>query len=158
MNNDESNRTELVNLKKFYLIAAVICTVSAAPLIGGVINGSFANFLTIAVLVISVMILLRRPIGDLTKMPCILAIISSALSVTGYIMGRIEQYTLLGFISEYKFPIDFTAELKLTETQLDALGLVMTLGAISLISWIFITVAAVLFFINHSRVKKMIVS
>ena len=149
------DRTELMSFNKFQFIAAAICTVNAVPIIGGLLNSSFANFLTIAALVISIMILLKPSVKDITRMPCVLAIISAALSVTGFVIGRTEQYTLLSFISGYTFPIDITSEIIFTEAQLDALGLVMALGALGLISWVFITVAAVLFFINHSRIKKM---
>ena len=147
---------EMVNSSKFYLTAAVICTIGAVPIISGLINSSFANFLTIAVLVISVMILLRRQTEDFTKIPCVLGVAASILDAVNFILGRTEQYTLLGFLSDYTFPIDLTADIFFTERQMDALGLVMLIGATSLISWVFITVAAILYFINYSRSKKIL--
>ena len=155
MMDNQLTEPELINLNKFYLTAAVICTLNAVPILGGLINGSLANFLTIAVLVISVMILLKPNVEDVTKIPCILGIISAALNVTGFVIGRSEQYALLGFLSDYTFPIDITSEIIFTQNQLDSLGLVMALGALSIISWGLISVAAALFFINHSRIKKM---
>jgi len=148
------DNNDLKNDKIFQLVAAVVCTVNAAPFIGSSINGSFANILTIMVLVISVMILLRQAQAELTKMPCVLAIISAALQVGAYVIGQAEQYTLISFISDYTFPIDITTEIMLTESQLSALPLVLTLGAVSVISWVFMAVAAALFFINHNFLKK----
>jgi len=154
---ENSNNLEFISLNKFYLTAAVICAVNAVPVLGGVLNSNLANFLTIAALVISIMILLKPSVEDVTKLPCILAIISGALSVTSFMIGRARQYTLIEFISDYTFPIDMTAGPIFTDNQLGAIGLVMTLGAVSMIAWVFITVAAALFFVNHSRIKKMIV-
>ena len=150
------NNNELMNLRKFHLIAAVICTVNAVPVLGGMVNGSLANFLTVAVLVISVMILIKPQADGLTKIPCVLGIIAALLETVNYFIGRSRQYTLLEFISDYTFPLDLTADFMFTPRQMDALGLVMTMGAIGMISWIFTAVAAVLYFINHKRIMKLV--
>jgi len=149
------NDADISGIRKFYLVAAAVCTVNAIPAVGSLINGSSANFLTIAVFVISVMILLKPTTGELTRIPCVLGILAALLDAIVFMIGRAEQYALLAFISDYTFPIDFTQQQLFTERQLDAMGLVLTIGALSFISWMFVAVAAVSYSINYTRTKKM---
>jgi len=149
------NDNELTGIKRFYMVAAAICAVNATPILGGLINGQFANFLTIAVFVISVMILLKPRMDGLTRIPCVLGVLAAALDAAAFLIGRAEQYTLLGFVSDYTFPLNFAEQQLFTPRQLDALPLVVAIGAFSFISWIFISVAAATYFINYYRVKKM---
>jgi len=149
------NENELINIKRFYMVAAVICAVNATPILGGLINNQFANFLTIAVFVISVMILLKPRMDGLTRIPCVLGVLAAALDAAAFFIGRAEQYTLLGFVSDYTFPLNFTEQQLFTPRQMDALPLLVTIGGLGFISWMFITVAAATYFINYSRVRKM---
>ena len=95
------NETAPTNASGLFLIAAILCTIKATPLLSGMMDGTISMFFTIAVIVISAMILLRPRDPEYTRIPCVTGIIAGLLDTAVYMIGRFQQHTLLGFISDY---------------------------------------------------------
>jgi len=149
------NETAPTNASGLFLIAAILCTIKATPLLSGMMDGTISMFFTIAVIVISAMILLRPRDPEYTRIPCVTGIIAGLLDTAVYMIGRFQQHTLLGFISDYTFPVNFMEPMQFTERQIEAFGLVMLIAAFSLIFGIFVITSAILYFINYARAKKV---
>ena len=162
MNQRETNANELTSLHKFYLIAAIICTVNAAPFIGGLINSQLYNFLYISALVISVMLLIKQSPANITKMPHVLAFIGSVLGIVTNLVSDAMENAMLDFASDF-IGMDYFSLVEnmtsglfvFTPSQIDTLAVIMAMAGIGLISWLLMVVASILFFVNVSIIKKM---